>query len=79
MDRSAFGSPATALQPRHGRNWTGKTVRKADACSTEKRQKEEGSTMTDTVTKPVETLDAVVLGAGFAGLCMLHKLQNELA
>jgi len=34
--------------------------------------------MTDTVTKPVETLDAVVLGAGFAGLCMLHKLQNEL-
>jgi cation diffusion facilitator CzcD-associated flavoprotein CzcO len=30
------------------------------------------------MTKPVEMLDAVVLGAGFAGLCMLHKLQNTL-
>lgn len=28
--------------------------------------------------KPVEELDAVVIGAGFAGLCMLHKLQNDL-
>jgi cation diffusion facilitator CzcD-associated flavoprotein CzcO len=28
--------------------------------------------------KPVEKLDAIVLGAGFAGLVMLHKLQNKL-
>lgn len=28
--------------------------------------------------KPVQSLDAVVLGAGFAGLAMLHKLQNDL-
>lgn len=27
--------------------------------------------------KPVEELDAVILGAGFAGLCQLHKLRNE--
>ena len=34
--------------------------------------------MKEQTRKPVETLDAVVLGAGFAGICMLHKLQNDL-
>ncbi|MCV9999644.1 NAD(P)/FAD-dependent oxidoreductase [Pararhizobium sp. YC-54] len=34
--------------------------------------------MISTTLKTVETLDAVVLGAGFAGLAMLHKLQNKL-
>ena len=32
----------------------------------------------DLTRKPVLALDVVVLGAGFAGLAMLHKLQNEL-
>ena len=27
--------------------------------------------------RPVEDLDAVILGAGFAGLCQLHKLRND--
>jgi cation diffusion facilitator CzcD-associated flavoprotein CzcO len=34
--------------------------------------------MTEHATKPVEMLDAVVLGAGFAGLAMLNKLRNGL-
>lgn len=34
--------------------------------------------MTDAVTTPVTELDAAVIGAGFAGLVMLHKLQNKL-
>lgn len=34
--------------------------------------------MTDTTKKPVEMLDALILGAGFAGLAMLHKMQNKL-
>ena len=25
-----------------------------------------------------EQLDAVIIGAGFAGLCQLHKLRNDL-
>lgn len=32
----------------------------------------------DSIKKPVLALDAVVLGAGFSGLAMLHKLQNKL-
>lgn len=27
-------------------------------------------------TRPIETLDVVVVGAGFAGLCMLHRLRG---
>ncbi len=35
-------------------------------------------TQHNTARKPVLTLDALVLGAGFSGLVMLHKLQNKL-
>ena len=34
--------------------------------------------MAATGTEPVRKLDAVVVGAGFGGIYMLHKLRNEL-
>jgi cation diffusion facilitator CzcD-associated flavoprotein CzcO len=35
-----------------------------------------GGTMT--ATEPMKALDAVIVGAGFSGLYMLHKLRNEM-
>jgi cation diffusion facilitator CzcD-associated flavoprotein CzcO len=31
-----------------------------------------------TATEPTTALDAVIVGAGFSGLYMLHKLRNEM-